>query len=277
MNPMKQPHELRPIMITLARAISPLSVLVLLATTAPASATATKAFKQAAAKDFEEGEATGSMILPTGEVVAGMKTTHVPLDAAFVWCAVQTRDGQTAYFGTGDQGKIFAVDTKTPHAGDEKPARKVADLDAAWVTALTVRPDGTLLAGTTPGGRVYTVDPRNGTARELATLPADHVWALVHDPRTNVTYAGTGSPGKIFAIEERGGKARPREIWDSGDKHVVSLLQSDARHLLAGTSEEAILYRVSLDGRAEALQVFEAEEVRAVAHVGDALLVAVND
>lgn len=236
----------------------------------PAGAAATRSFRQASAKDFEEGEAETSMILPTGEVVPGMRADHVAVDAAFVWCSTLSRDGGTAYFGTGDQGKIFAVDAK----GGGERARRVADLDASWVTALAVRPDGTLLAGTTPGGRVFTVDPRNGAAKELATLSADHVWALAYDARSGTTYAATGGPGRIFAID---GKGRSRQLWDSGDKHVVSLIQADDRHLLAGTSEEAILYRVSLDGHAEALQDFEAEEVRAVARVGDALLVAVND
>ena len=253
-----------------------IAVLLVAAATGSANATATKVFRQTTAKDFEEGEAAGSMILPTGEVVAGMKTTHVPLEAAFVWCAVPSRDGQIAYFGTGDQGKIFAVDTKAPHAADEKPARKVADLDAAWVTALAVRSDGTLLAGTTPGGRIYSVDPKTGNAHEWATLSADHVWSLAYDARTGVTYAGTGSPGKIFAIDDKG---HARELWDSGDKHIVSLAQEPggAHALLAGTSEEAILYRVSLEGRAEALQDFEAEEVRAIAPTRDAIYVAVND
>jgi len=253
-----------------------IAVLLVAAATGSANATATKVFRQTTAKDFEEGEAAGSMILPTGEVVAGMKTTHVPLEAAFVWCAVPSRDGQIAYFGTGDQGKIFAVDTKAPHAADEKPARKVADLDAAWVTALAVRSDGTLLAGTTPGGRIYSVDPKTGNTHEWATLSADHVWSLVYDARTGVTYAGTGSPGKIFAIDDKG---HARELWDSGDKHIVSLAQEPggAHALLAGTSEEAILYRVSLEGRAEALQDFEAEEVRAIAPTRDAIYVAVND
>jgi hypothetical protein len=53
----------------------------------PAFATATKTFHQATSKDFEEGEATGSMVLPTGEVVPGMKSTAVEAEgAAFVWC-----------------------------------------------------------------------------------------------------------------------------------------------------------------------------------------------
>jgi hypothetical protein len=253
-----------------------LVVMAATAVTGTATAAATKVFRQTTAKDFEEGEATGSMILPTGEVVAGMKTNHVPIDSAFVWCAVQSRDGQVAYFGTGDQGKIFSVETKAPHGGDERAARKVADLDAAWVTALAVRNDGTLLAGTTPGGRIYTVDPKSGAAHEWATLAADHVWSLVYDAHTGTTYAGTGSPGKVFAIDDKG---RARELWDSGDKHVVSLAQEPvgAHALLAGTSEEAILYRVGLDGHAEALQDFEAEEVRTIAPTRDAIYVAVND
>jgi len=244
--------------------------LIAAAVASPARAAATKSFHQATAKDFEEGEAEASMILPVGEVVPGMRGAHVNLDASFVWCSALSRDGTVAYFGTGDEGKIYAIDVK----GNGDRARRVADLDAAWVTALVVRPDGTLLAGTTPGGRIYSVDPRSGAAKELATLGADHVWTLAYDARTGTAYAGTGSPGKIFAIDAKG---RAREVWDSGDKHIVSLLAADDRHLLAGTSEEGILYRVSLDGKAEALQDFEAEEVRAVAKDGDALLIAVND
>ena len=134
-------------------------------------AAVTKSFRQTSAKDFEEGEATGSMVLPTGEVVPGMKTSSVGLDAAFVWCATKSPDGRTAYFGSGDDGKIFAVDVE----GHESRARKVADLDAAWVTALVARPDGTLYAGTTPGGRIFAVDPKTGKAKVQTTLPADHV------------------------------------------------------------------------------------------------------
>jgi len=237
---------------------------------ATAGAATTKTFRQTTAKDFEEGEATASMILPDGTVVPGMKTSPLSVEAAFVWCSVLAPDGKTAYFGTGDQGRIYAAEV----TGSETRARKVAQLDAAWVTALVARPDGTLVAGTTPGGRLFTVDPKKGEARPFATLGTDHVWSLVLDAKTGVVYAGTGGPGKIFAVDRNG---RSKEIWDSGDKHVVSLLQADDKHLYAGTSEEAILFRVGLDGHAEALGDFDAEEVRALARSGNALYVAVND
>ncbi len=43
------------------------AALATLAAVAPARANATRTFRQATAKDFEEGEATGSMVQPTGE------------------------------------------------------------------------------------------------------------------------------------------------------------------------------------------------------------------
>ena len=239
---------------------------------APARATATKTFRQSTSKDFEDGEATGTSVLPTGEVAPGFKTSAVEAPAAFVWCAALSRDGAVAYFGSGDEGKIFAVETKG--GGKSERARLVATLDAPWVTALAVRADGSLVAGTTPGGRLFSVDPRSGATRELVKLPVEHVWALVHDDKSATTYVGTGGPGKIFAVDAHG---RARALWDAHDKHVVSLARGDDRHLLAGTSDEAVLHRVSLDGRGEALQDFEAEEVRAIARVGDAVVVAVND
>jgi outer membrane protein assembly factor BamB len=241
-----------------------------IAITATAAAAVTKSFRQTTAKDFEEGEATASMVLPTGDVVPGMKSSAIALDAAFVWCGALSPDGKVAYFGTGDQGRIYAVDTGATGG----KARLLSTLEAPWVTALAVRPDGTLIAGTTPGGRVYTIDPKNGRSKVLSTLTAEHVWALSLDAKSGTIYAGTGGPGKIAAIEPDG---RTRSIWDSGDKHVVSLLPADDRHLFAGTSEEAILFRVGFDGRAEALADFDAEEVRALARHGGALYAAVND
>jgi hypothetical protein len=247
----------------------------LLALAAAGTATAnTRTMRQASARDFEEGEATGSTVLPTGELVPGLVTARMKVDAAFVWCATLGRDGATAYFGSGDEGKVLAAPVAGPATGSAGTVRQLADLDAAWVTALATRSDGTLLAGTTPGGRIFTIDPKSGAHRPLATVGADHVWALVRDDKAQVTYAGTGSPGKIFAVDDRG---KTRQVWDSGDKHVVSLYAAGDGSLLAGTSEEAILYKVAPGGRAEALQDFEAEEVRAIVRTPAGLFVAVND
>lgn len=238
-----------------------------------AAAGTTRSFKQTSAKDFEEGEATASMILPSGEVSAGMKTGRVPLDAAFAWCAALSRDRRTAYFGTGDQGRIFTVPVAPP-AGAEPAARKLADLDAAWITSLVARDDGTLLAGATPGGRVFAINTATGGVRSLAKVAGEHIWALVADAKPGTIYAATGGPGKVFAIDDKGAVSL---LWDSGDKHVVALANGGGGTLLAGTSDEAILYRIYPDGRAIALHDFEADEVRAVVRTGTVTYIAVND
>ena len=231
-----------------------------------ASATTTRSFRQTTVKDFEEGEATATAVAPPGEVLPGMKVVRVAIDAAFAWCAALSRDRATAYFGAGDRGRIFAV-------GAAGAARQVAELDAPWVTALAVRPDGNLLAGSTPGGRIFAVDARTGKSSVYAKLAAEHVWALAYDTARGTTYAATGDAGKIFAIDSKG---VARLHWDSGDKHVISLIM-DGSDLLAGTADKAILYRVRGDGRAEALHDFDADEVRAIVRGKGATYLAVND
>ena len=230
------------------------------------SATTTRFFRHTTVKDFEEGEATATAVAPPGEVLPGMKAARVAIDAAFAWCAARSRDRATAYFGTGDRGRIFAV-------GGAGAARQLAELDAPWVTALAVRPDGNLLAGSTPGGRIFSVDGKSGKSKVFAKLAAEHVWALAHDGASGTTYAATGDTGKIFAID---GKGAARLLWDSGDKHVISLA-TDGGNLLAGTADKAILYRVHPDGQAEALHDFDADEVRAIVRGKGAIYLAVND
>jgi len=242
-----------------------LAVALLLVATA-ALATTTRFFRQTTAKDFEEGEATSSMVLPTGEVVPGMKSTRLTLDAAFAWCATLSSDGRTAYFGTGDQGRIYAV----PVAGE---AKKLVEIDAPWVTALAARSNAGLLAGSTPGGRIFAVDGKTGASRPFAKLPAEHVWALLSDGKSGNTYAATGIPGQVFVID---GKGKERLLWDAGDKHVMALAWAGNGALLAGTADQAILYRIHPDGRAEALHDFEATEIRAIARVTGATYLAVN-
>ncbi len=240
----------------------PLALALLLSSSA--LATTTRSFRQTTAKDFEEGEATSSMVLPTGEVVAGLKSTRLSIDAAFAWCATLSSDGRTAFFGSGDQGRIFSVPVTS---GEPK---KLADIDAPWVTALAARKDGTLLAGATPGGRVFAVDGKG--SRAFAKLPAEHVWALLVAAK-GTTYAATGSPGQIFAIDQKG---KERLLWDAGDKHVMAMAEGGNGTLLAGTADQAILYRVHADGHAEALQDFDGNEIRAIVRARDAIYVAVN-
>lgn len=236
-----------------------------------ASANSTRVFRQTTAKDFEEGEATSTMVSPAGELLPGMKSMRIGLDAAFVWCSALAPDHGIAYFGTGDRGRIFGVG---PSSTASSPAATLlTQIDAPWVTSLAVRSDGMLLAGSTPGGRIFAVDRKTGKTSVLAKLAAEHVWAIAHDAARATTYAATGDTGKIFAVDAKG---QARLLWDSGDKHVMALVK-DGDALLAGTADKAIVYRVHRDGRAEALHDFDADEVRAIVRMKGTTYLAVND
>jgi hypothetical protein len=116
------------------------------------------------------------------------------------------------------------------------------------VTALAVRPDGTLIAGTTPGGRVYTIDSEGRQVE--AARDADRRARLGAGARRQERH-GLRGHGRARKDRRRSTPAARRApSGTSGDKHVVSLLAADEKHLYAGTSEEAILYTVSLDGEA---------------------------
>ncbi|HEY0714658.1 MAG TPA: hypothetical protein VGF45_18390 [Polyangia bacterium] len=233
----------------------------------------TRFWRQTTARDFEEGEATASAVLATGEVVPFMRATRLPLEAGFVYAGALSADGKTAFFGSGDQGRIFsvAVGPKGLPAG-----KRLAEVPAPWVTSLAVRGDGSLLAGSTPGGRVFILDPAKGEPKVFAKLAGDHIWALAHDAASGTTYVGTGAPGKVFALA-RDGKGADKPLWDSGDKQVVALVRERGGTLLAGTASEAIVYRIKGNGQAEAVHDFDADEVRAMLRVGDATYIAVND
>jgi hypothetical protein len=233
-----------------------------------AHATTTRSFRQTTVKDFEEGEAASTVVSPPGEVVPGMKVTRLAIDAAFAWSAALSADRHTAYFGTGDTGRIFAVPTAGAGA-----ARKVGEIDAPWVTALVAKPDGSLLVGSTPGAKLFSVDAKSGKSKPFAKLSAEHIWALDYDATHAIAYAATGDGGKIFTID---GKGTVKLLWDSGDKHVMAMVR-DGATLLAGTADKAILYRVHADGHAEALHDFDADEVRAIVRGKGATYLAVND
>jgi hypothetical protein len=70
---------------------------------------------------------------------------------------------------------------------------------------------------------------------------------------------------------------RARVVYDSGEKHLLSLARGDDGALYAGSADQAILYRIVDGGKATAIHDFEGEELRAIAHRGPTLYVAVNE
>ncbi len=247
----------------------------------PAHAVSTRTWRVTNYKDFDEGEANGVLLSSLGDASSGFGSSRVEVPEAEVFSSATAPDG-TVWLGTGDQAELYAWDGKA--------TRKVARLDGVLIASLAVGPDGTVFAGTVPGGRIFAVKPGKGGdgKRELCKLEgAEHVWALVVDKGT--LYAATGPNGRIYAIDATTGKNRV--LWDSGEKHLLSLARTADGALLAGSADDAILYRVELSGAppkdggavgpvsvsARALHDFDGDEVRAIAVRGNTTWVAVNE
>lgn len=237
----------------------------LLLAQAQAEAVTTRTFVTSSYKNFEAGEGDGVLILSSGEVTPGPSAKRLDVGAAFVRSALAV--GQRVVLGTGDDGELWLL--------EGGKVRKLAQLpEAIEVTALAAAPGGDeVYAGTTPGGRIFAVRLPDGKVRELVRLPAEHIWTLGWDAGKKELLVGTGTPGKIFTVDAAG---KHKAIWDSGQKHVRSVVESEDGSLVVGTAPEAILFRVRRDGTGRALHDFEGEEVRALTRFGGSTYVAIN-
>ncbi len=240
-----------------------------------ARAGTTRSWHLTSYKEFEEGEANGVRMSSQGQLVPGLSTTRRELESAVVYSALALPDGSVA-LGTGDDGEVWQLQHGAAH--------RVAKLDATLVTSLVLGADGALWAATLPGGKIFAIDlAGERKSPELVTLDAEHVWALAWVASRSTLYAATGPKGRLYAVEVRGGVARkPRLVWDSGEKQLMSLIVDEDGALIVGSSDQAVVYRVVDQGekaaaKVEALHDFEGDEIRAIARRGRTLYVAVNE
>lgn len=235
----------------------------------------TRAWHLTSYKDFDEGEADGVLLSSLGEASSGFTATRVEVNESVVYSSAMAPDG-SVFLGTGDEGVVYVY--------KNGKVKKLAKLDAVLVSSLAVGPGGSVFAGTMPGGRVFGID-KDGKTRELAKLDAEHVWGLSYDEGKQTLYAATGPAGKLFAIDvarpdRTAGARRDRLVYDTAEKHLLSLLRGDDGSLLAGSADQAILYKITptaTGATVQALHDFDGDEVRAIARRGASVYVAVNE
>jgi len=242
-----------------------------------AHAVGTRYFSIDSASVLSDGKLEGTAVLSTGSVVASVQKQRIALDSMQIARSLLVMKDGSAFIGTGNDGKIWKL------TGDV--AKVVATTDAMVVSSLAMDAAGTLYAGTLPKGKVFAVDNAASAggkepvkARELIVLPgAEHVAALALDPKKKVLYAATGPEGKVFAIA-LGAKAPKADVfYDSDASHIMSLALADDGSLYAGTSDEALLVRLTAPGRAEVVFDFEGNEITALAVQGTQIAVAANN
>jgi hypothetical protein len=181
-----------------------------------------------------------------------------------VWQLARDRAGNL-WFGTGSLGRLWRAGRPTPvfEAGAGEVMAVAADAGAVWFA-------------TTPEGKVYRL---NGDRAEewFATLEK-YVFALLPAPDGSL-YCATGEHGKLYRIT---GKGKGVEVFASPQAHIVSLAWLvPGRELLAGTSPDGIVYRLSFDrpgDRARVAVVYDTphNEVKSIAAAGNRIWVAAN-
>src|ERR671918_941984 len=164
------------------------AVAVAIAVAAPSSlrASSPKFFQASTQADFLKGDVDNLTIDSNGQLTLGPATELVYETAApFLWSMVAEPDG-TLFIGTGNEGKVFRVDSQ----GRGSVFFDSAELE---VHALAPAPNGGLYVATSPDGKIYKVD-KDGAATTFFDPDDKYIWSLVVDGKGNV-FAGAGENG----------------------------------------------------------------------------------
>lgn len=227
----------------------------------PAHAGGARELTVLGAEGFAAGTLERLALGGDGILRLGLDSEAEPLDASTAWAALE--HAGALWIGTGNAGQIL----RRPATG--APAR-VDVPGALMVTALAGLPDGAVAAAVFPGGRLLRVTPA-GEVAPLATLPVEHVWALVADARGGLT-AACGSPGTLYGVDPLGAVTR---LFEVGDEHARCLLRR-GEEWLVGTAPKGLVLALGPTGR-RVLRELKAQEVVGLVALDDgALLVAAN-
>ena len=179
---------------------------------------------------------------------------------AYLWSLARAEDG-TIYAGTGNQGRLYRIDT-------------TGKGEILWtapqpeIFAVAAAPQSVIYAGTSPNGKIYRI--QNGKAQEYFDPKATYIWSLAVG-RDGALYAGTGTEGKIFRITAAG---TGEEYFATGQTNVTGLQLTKDGSLLAGTEPNGVLYRITSKDKAFALYDSNLPEIRAMAEAPDGSLYA---
>ena len=188
-------------------------------------------WQQHAYDDFAQGKSEGVAIAADGALMLGPALADtVDFAAERVWSLLPNPEGGL-YVGTGDSGRLFAVDA-------DGRATLLFDSPELALHALAVGPDGALYAGSAPDGLIYKI-ARDGEAVTLAQTGARYVWDLAFIEGR--LHAATGQPGQVIRIDDDGSTD---VIFDPGTDHVMTMIAHGNR-LYVGTSGKGRIYVIA--------------------------------
>jgi len=238
------------------------TVLAFLLTQAASSrAVGTQTWRQREKDDFAKGETKGVSLMSDGVLRLSPR-----LDLAqetkqpYLWAVVQDAAGNIYYSG-GNDGTIERVG-----ASGSGVFFKAAEPE---IHALAVDRSGNVLAGSSPGGKIYKISP---AGKVLWTYDSGekYVWALTFD-RQGALYAATGIEGRVLKVDAEG---HGKIFFDSAETHIRSLIVDAKGDLIAGSEGHGLVFRVSASGEGFVLYDAPLSEVVALAQAKDGTIYA---
>ncbi len=202
--------------------------------------------------EFLQGELNGVSVTSDGKLILAPAIEQV-LDSeeAFIYSAVMDKAGNL-YLGSGNNGKIFRVDSSGRGA-------EWARLEYPGVYALAVDSTDRIYAGAGPDGKVYRVNDR-GEAQVFFDPGEKYIWTLAMDAQNNL-FVGTGPAGVIYKVNPQG---EGGVFYDSGQTHITALEWDLEGKLLAGTAPGGLLFRISSNGSPFVIYDSPLQEIKAL-------------
>jgi hypothetical protein len=207
-----------------------------------ANAQGTKLWSVERYDEMEKGNAEGVAIRSDGRLEAGPATSLMyESGKSYAWSLASDASGNS-YLGLGGTAAGSAVVMKiTP---DGKATQIFAGKELA-VQALRLADDGSVLAATSPDGKVYRI-PSGGGAPVVLFDPSTteekpkYLWDLAVGKGGDV-YVAAGAPAVVYRIPAGGGKAGV--LFRTADQHIRCLLLAPDGTLWAGSDGSGVMYR----------------------------------
>lgn len=212
-----------------------------------------ESWRVATQADFLKGDLDQLAVDELGRVTLGPTITTVyDTGVPFVWSAASDAAG-TTYLGTGNDGKVFAVDA-------QGRGTLFYDAPEQGVYAMAPAPGGGLYVATSPDGRVYKVDAK-GTAAPFFDPDEKYIWAL-HVDASGTVFVATGDPkGRVYRVTAAGAG---QPFYTSTATHITALAADGERRLVVGTESPGRVFRLDAEGRPFLLLDTTMQEVRAI-------------
>jgi hypothetical protein len=207
------------------------------------SAQGTKLWSVERYSEMERGSAEGVAIRNDGRLEAGLATSLLyATGKGYIWSLASDAAGN-GYVGLGGTTSGSAAVMKISPEGK---AVHIFDAKELAVQGLQVAADGSVLAATSPDGKVYRI-PQGGGSATVVFDPATtedkpkYLWDIAVGKGGEV-YVAAGAPAIVYRVPAGGGKAEV--LYKTSDQHIRCLLLGPDGTLWAGSDGAGVIYRL---------------------------------